>query len=215
MAEDLSDTIQLMFKLIHDEEGTSVSNRSLAWCVLSNAIGSTAAPNWRAAPFPFVATESGGQSIGDYTFNQILDRALNDCDSSEEGPSNASLRQSAGAFLYNSLRYLISTDDAGTGYIDGGDDVRESTELSEGILTILLGCIEQLQNENDITTMQRLYMTVGQILKSHQHGKMAADLVNDLGLMDDDEIRRGKKRGGKEVEGLADEVAFLLRANVA
>jgi hypothetical protein len=215
MADDLSQTIQLMTKLVHDEEDTSdksEANRSMAWCVLSNAIGAT---NGAAFALGYKNEESSDgrrndQSTGGYSFNQIVDRALKDCDSVKESPWNACLRQSAVAFLYNSARYLTINGGAGTDKVSGGDD-EHAFELSECIVSILLGCIEHMQSENDATTMQRLYMTVGQILVSRAYGKAATTLVNDLGLMDAEVIRSAKMRGGKEAEELANEVAALLR----
>jgi hypothetical protein len=216
----LSEATQLMAKLVHDEEGTSATNRAIAWCVLSNAIGSSTPTKLQAAAFAFGDVEGNhnidgshrcDDKICEYSFNQILDRALNDCDSLKERPSSSSVRQSAVAFLYNSSRYLTFNCDTGPNKIDGDKDDHGSLELSESMVSILLGCIEYLQTESDAITLQRLYMTVGQILISH--GKMASNLIRDLGLMDEEEIRRGKEKGDKVVEGLADEVASILRRN--
>ena len=220
----LSQTIQLMAKLVHDENDTSAANRAMAWCVLSNAIGSSAPHNWHVAAFTLGDSEEddfGGSGDHDrsacgFSFNQILDRALNDCDSSKDSSSNtsqSSLRQSAVAFLYNSSRYLTIDGDVGTSKFEGGDDVDEAIELSESMVSILLGCVEHLQTENDATTMLRLYMTVGQMLISRSYGKTATNLLCDLGMMNEEDIRRGKERGGTVVEGLANEVAALLRGN--
>ena len=103
--------------------------------------------------------------------------------------------------------------DVGTSKFEGGDDVDEAIELSESMVSILLGCVEHLQTENDATTMLRLYMTVGQMLISRSYGKTATNLLCDLGMMNEEDIRRGKERGGTVVEGLANEVAALLRGN--
>ncbi|KAL3756061.1 hypothetical protein ACHAWU_002640 [Discostella pseudostelligera] len=211
----LAQTMQLMMKLVHDEEDTSdksEANRSMAWCVLSNAIGATNGATFALGCENEESSDGlrNDQSTGGYSFNQIVDRALKDCDSSKEKPWNAYLRQSAVAFLYNSARYLTFNDDAGTDKLSEGDD-EHAFELSECIVSVLLGCIEHMQSENDATTMQRLYMTVGQILVSRAYGRAATTLVNDLGLMDEEVMRSAKLRGGNEVEGLASEVAALLR----
>jgi hypothetical protein len=218
----LSETNQLMAKLVHDEEGMSAANRAMAWCVLSNAIGSSTPSKLHAAAFAFGDVERN-DDIGDsrrcddkiceYSFNQVLDRALNDCDSLKEHPSSSSVRQSAAAFLYNSSRYLTFNCDMGPNNVDGDKNENGGLELSESMVSILLGCIEHLQTESDAITSQRLYMTVGQILISRPYGKMASNLIHDLGLMDEEEIQRGKEMGDKVVEGLADEVASILRRN--
>jgi len=162
----------------------SQATRSMAWCVLSNAMGSAQPPDWNVS----ASTESD-------KFSQMIDRALSDCDPKYAAPSTPShiqLRQSAAAFLYNSSRRCAENCNA---------------ELSEGTMSILLGCLEHLHSETDVTTMQRLYMATGQLLKSNTSGKTAAGLVKDLGLVDE-KISKGKH---KEVEALAKEVTALLR----
>ncbi|KAL7533857.1 hypothetical protein ACHAXR_007869 [Thalassiosira sp. AJA248-18] len=193
-SEERSQSTQLVANLIFGDKLSSVATRSMAWCVLSNAMGSTQHSDSNVP--------SGKNS---YKFNQTIDRALSDCDPSKDGassPSQVSLRQGASAFLYNSSRYL-TIDSGGT-----GDDAAEDdgTDLSEGMMSILLGCLEHLNEETDVTTMQRLYMAVGQLLKSRKFGETAVNLVKDLGLVDDG-IGKGKR---KEVEDLAMEVAALL-----
>lgn len=180
---------QMVANLILEGKVTSLATRSMAWCVLSNAMGSTQLPGWVAS--------TGTNS---HDFIQAIERALGDCDPSTDGASSAthiSLRQSVAAFLYNSSREMTINNDAND----------SSTELSEGMMSILLGCLEHLNEETDVTTMQRLYMAVGQLLKSPKFGETAASLVKDLGLIDDD-IGNGKV---KEIESLAKEVASLLR----
>lgn len=204
MKDIISQTIQLMATLVYDEEGTSVANRAMAWCVLSNAIGSNAPVNWHSAAFALGDVDKGDRcEICEYSFNQILDRALYDCDSSKESSSSTSLRQSAAAFLYNSSIYLTININE-----------HEGLELSECLVCILLGCVEHLQTESDATTMQRLFMTMGQMLTSRSFGFTAATLLCDLGMMDEEVTYRCKNRGGKIVEGLANEVAAILRSTI-
>ena len=159
-----TESTKLVASLIIDGKLKS-SAISMAWCVLSNAMGSNNPPNFDLAP--------------------IIDQALSDCDCSKD----KALRQSSAAFIYNVSRCL--TKEASS---DG--------ELSEGDMSILLGALENLQEEPDAETAKRLYMATGQILKSNAS---AVSLVNELGLMDG-EIARGKM---KEVESLASEVASL------
>jgi len=159
-----TESTKLVASLIIDGKLKS-STISMAWCVLSNAMGSNNPPKLDLAP--------------------IIDQALSDCDCSKD----KALRQSSAAFIYNVSRCL--TKEASS---DG--------ELSEGDMSILLGALENLQEEPDAETAKRLYMATGQLLKSNAS---AVSLVNELGLMDG-EVARGKM---KEVESLASEVASL------
>eukprot|EP00579_Thalassiosira_antarctica_P004795 CAMPEP_0201884270 /NCGR_PEP_ID=MMETSP0902-20130614/16850_1 /ASSEMBLY_ACC=CAM_ASM_000551 /TAXON_ID=420261 /ORGANISM="Thalassiosira antarctica, Strain CCMP982" /LENGTH=501 /DNA_ID=CAMNT_0048413203 /DNA_START=50 /DNA_END=1555 /DNA_ORIENTATION=- len=184
--EEPSQSAQHVAKLLLEDKLKTLPTRSMAWCVLSNAMGSTQPPDWDVS----TGTDS------------LIDRALSDSDPSKDGvssPSHVSLRQSAAAFLYN----LTICNDGGT------DDAVENgnTELSEGVMSILLGCLEHLHEEADVTTCKRHYMAIGQLLKSRRFGETAVGLVKDLGLVDE-EIGKGKN---KEVEGLAKEVAVLLQ----
>lgn len=173
-----SQSTQLVASLLIENKLASFANRSMAWCVLSNAIGSSLPPAW---------------SVTDtQKFVQLVEKALSDCDcSKDDAQQNIPLRQSAAAFLYNSARHLT----IGTA---GGD---ESDELPETTMSILLGCIDHIQEETDVTTLQRLYMATGQLLKSSNN---AVRLVKDLGMVDN---LSGRK---KEVEGLAKEIRSLL-----
>ncbi|KAL9183818.1 hypothetical protein ACHAXT_004674 [Thalassiosira profunda] len=182
-SEESTQSGQLVASLIIEEKLSSLANRSMAWCVLSNAVGSAQPPNWK--------------DVEGHTLIQVIEKALSDCDPSKDGassPTHASLRQSAAAFLYNSSIYLTVASD-------------ESGDMSDCMMSILLGCLEHIHEQKDATTIQRMYMAVGQLLKSKEFGETAVELVKDLGLLDG-EIATGK--GHKEVEGLAREVAALL-----
>ncbi|KAL3794990.1 hypothetical protein ACHAW5_002159 [Stephanodiscus triporus] len=189
MTEARTHSFQLVAKLLLEEKLSSLANRSMAWCVLSNAMGSTKSPD----RIVFDGTDN-------YKLIQVVDRALHDCDFSKVGTST-SLRQSAGAFLYNASLHL-TCNDKGKGEIEGGGNA----ELSEEQLAILLGCLEHLQDETDDTTIHRLLMAIGALLKSSKFGKTAANLVNDLGLLDE---KIGKGKSGN-VEALVREIAALL-----
>ena len=133
-------------------------------------------------------------------FAGVIDRALYDCGASKDGGST-SLRQSAAAFLYNASLYL-------TLKVDRNGDIDTTTvELSEDHMSILLGCLEQIQDETDVTTLQRLLMAAGSFLKSPKLGKIAATLVNELGLLDEN-LATGKSA---EVDLWVKEVAGLVR----
>mmetsp|Transcript_17424 Transcript_17424/g.32655 ORF Transcript_17424/g.32655 Transcript_17424/m.32655 type:complete len:498 (+) Transcript_17424:207-1700(+) len=183
--EEQSQSTQLVANLLMEDELKSLATRSMAWCVLSNAIGSTQPPDWE--------NSVGNDSI---KLTQVIDQALSDSNPTKDGassPKNMSLRQSAAAFLYNSARVV-------------SDDGNDGTELSEGMMSILLGCFEHLHEETDVISSKRHYMAVGQLLKSHKFGETAVELVKDLGLVDG-EISIGTNDG---LAGLAKEVAVLL-----
>jgi hypothetical protein len=187
--ETWAHSVQLVAKLLLEDKLSSIANRSMAWCVLGNAMGSIESPD------SIVFADSG-----DYNLMQVVDRALHDCGSLKE-TSTITLRQSAGAFIYNASRYLTLE-----GVCNGEVENDGSAELSEEQMAILLGCLEHLQDETDSTSMQRLLMATGELLKSHRFGKTAANLVNDLGMLDKN-IGNGK---GVHVEALAKEVTAML-----
>lgn len=174
-----------------DGEGTS-STTQTTYQTVTNLLFDNKQTNAVRSMVWCVLSNAIGSNVPPYNFIQVIDQALSDCDSSKD----VSLRQSAAAYLYNSSRYLTIDNDIGD----------ESSDLSEGMMSILLGCLEHLQEESDVTTMQRIYMSIGQFMKSSKYGQTAISLVRDLGLYDGD-IAKGKT---KEVEGLAREVAVLL-----
>ncbi len=184
-----SESIELVADLLLDDKLGSSTNCSLAWCVLSNVIGSKQLPSW-------ATTEGNGQSS---KFLQLVDRAVNDCDPSS---SDAKIRGSASAFLYNTARQLTG-DSNGTDGTDGSNG-----ELSEATMSILIGCLEKLGNgeTDDVTLITRLYMCIGQILAN---SKTAVLLVKDLGMADVIGNESHHKLS-KDVQTLSKEVASLL-----
>ena len=165
----------------------SLANQSMAFCVLSNAIGSNNnVPSWM---------KNDGEDSE--MFLQLIDVALKSCDSTVHGASTTpqtSLRQSTVAFLYNVSRKLAEGDGDGT------------DELSEATMSILIGCTENIGDETDSTTLTRKYLCVGQLLRSKKFGKTAVGLVRDLGIVD--EGFSSKATG--DVGALAAEVSSLL-----
>ncbi|EJK64077.1 hypothetical protein THAOC_15223 [Thalassiosira oceanica] len=137
----------------------SLENLSLAYCVLSNAIGAQT-PKWVDSDID--------------KFQQLIDRAMVDCDNSKECPSThvqISLRQMAAAFIYNSSRLV------------GSKNTKQHVdELSEVEMSILIGCLERLQTETDEVTTDRLYMALGELFKSKSLGQAAISLTKDLGM---------------------------------
>ncbi|KAL7520198.1 hypothetical protein ACHAWX_004944 [Stephanocyclus meneghinianus] len=179
--------------LLNDDNKLSLSNQCMAFCVLSNAIGSNnEVPTW--------TRNENGRGESDF-FLQVIDQALRCCDPTVMGSSSSghvSLRQSAAAFLYNVARKLAEGKSEGD---------RESDGLSEATMSILIGCIENIGEEKDVTTLKRRFLCLGQLLKSPSFGKAAASLAGDLGLVDDGFCI---STTNEEVNYLAKEVASLL-----
>lgn len=185
---DESQSSEFVADLLLKNESVTMSTRSMAWCVLSNSFGAKQLPAW---------TTDGDHQSG--KFLQLVDRAVNDCDpivADAPAPSHKALRQSAIAFLYNTSRRLTS----------GGTDGK--SELTEAIMSILIGCLENLSEETDSISIVRRYMCIGQILKSQQFGTTAVGLTKDLGMLDADMIRSASH--DEAVEKVAKEVASLL-----
>lgn len=163
----------------------TLATRSMAWCVLSNALGSTQPPEWK-----------------DDALARVIDLALRDADPTSDeasSKSHVSLRQSAAAFLYNATIICISSEKY------GASDGTDGAELSEGGTSILLGCLEHVRSESNDTALERHCMAVGQLLKSSD---AAVALVKDLGLVEPADFCAGK---GEGVVGLAREVVSLLQ----
>ncbi|KAL7471587.1 hypothetical protein ACHAXS_011883 [Conticribra weissflogii] len=172
----------------------SATTKSMAWCVLSNAIGSKNPPSWLGD-----LSESANEE-----YLRLIDLALNDgnpISDASSSSSNISLRQSAIAFLYNVSRHLAQGE--GKKASQGG----ENDELSETTMAILIGCLENLNEEKDAVSLTRRYMCVGQLLKAKRFGKTAIGLVRDLGLFDG---VCNNCENGSDLNGLAKEVAKLL-----
>jgi len=194
--EEISQSTEFVADLLLENKLESLSNRAMAWCVLSNAIGMKHLPSWTRS------SEENNQSQSE-KFLQLIDGAVNDCDPSAADastPPHQSMRQSACAFLYNTSYQLTSgrNDDSSDG----------NNELSEAIMSILIGCLENLSEETDSTSITRRYMCIGQILKSRDFGKTAVGLTKDLGMLDFDMIRNASH--DKAVEKIVKEVTSLL-----
>lgn len=185
--EEYSQSTEVVADMLIQNKCTSLSTRSMAWCVLSNAFGSKKLPSW---------TSSEGNNNSE-KFLQLIDRAINDCDPS----AHEKLRQSATGFLYNTARLTTDTN-AQHSASDG------SSELSEATMSLLIGCLENLSEESDSIAVTRRYMTLGQILISKEFGKTASSLIRDLGLADANMIRNISHN--VEVKNLAEEVASLM-----
>ena len=186
--------------LLDDDKATNLATRSMAWCVLSNAAGSTNPPP--------CLSPSGNNTHE--TLLPLIDAALSDCNPPSSTDvstlqSNISLRQSASAFLYNVSRSLAGSNSANN---NAGDN-SGNEELSEATMAILIGCLENIGEEKDAMTLTRRCMCLGQLLKARKYWRTAVELVRDLGLVDEVNAVCGGANGG-EVDGLAKEVVLLL-----
>jgi hypothetical protein len=178
-------------KLVADlllEGKLSLANQSMAFCVLSNGIGSQSnVSSWMKS------NEEDSEIL-----LQLIDVALRSCDPTVDGASttpHVSLRQSAAAFLYNLARRL------------GEGDGDRTEEITEATMSILIGCIENIADEKDSTTLKRRYLCIGQLLRSKKFGKTVSGLVRDLGMVDDEFCN---SKIDSEIDALAKEVSSLL-----
>jgi len=173
---------------------SSATTKSMAWCVLSNAVGSKNPPNWFDG-----LSESTNEK-----FLRLIDLALNDGNPTSDASSSQtdiSLRQSAVAFLYNVSHQLAHREGS------KAPQAEENEELSEAVMAILIGCLENLMEEKDVVSLTRRYMCLGQLLKAKRFGKNAIGLVRDLGLFDGVCEHREYY---SDLDSLAKEVANLL-----
>ena len=160
--EGKTHSVQLVAKLLLEGKLPSIASCSMGWCILCNAMGSTKSPN----SIVFAGTDN-------YKLIQVINRALHECDSSMDG-TLFPLRQSTGAFLYNTSRHFTINKE-GDGDIKGAGNAR----LSKEQMANLLGSLQHLQDKIDVICLQRLLMATGELLKLHKFGKTVASLVNE------------------------------------
>jgi len=177
---------------------TNTALKSMAWCVLSNAIGS------------FGSEENATAARGGVHWDEYIDAAIGEL----SGENRVEIRQSAAAFLYNFMLYLNKVcsskndDDASTNEAAIGD-----SQVSDLHVMILCGVLEGLVEETDTTVLTRKLLIVGKVVSNntnaaengHGHGNgnghespkdgnasgsglgindIAASLVVDLGYID-------------------------------
>lgn len=175
-----------------DEEfGNNHAVRSMAWCTLSNAMGTDFGASFLRQDLAL----RGG----------LVDAALLDISSSQQ--PRVEVRQSALAYLYNVAHDMSMSPQVGD----------NNAELSDAIVTLLCGMIEGMDEETNATARLRRLLIVGKILKPN-HGKIdasAKSLVNDLGFVDSIASLRnangtGKDNDEKIATDVAAEVCLLL-----
>jgi len=161
-----------------EDQSSAVNNaavRSMAWCVLSNAVGSD-----KNEIVITLNTEEG-------TLEKLVDAAL--LDLVPERQKRVEVRQSASTFLYNLIIANKSLGIAECNIDRGGD------EIPDMVVTLLCGVMDGLNDEPDLTTKMRRVLVVGKILfpiygEESKQGTgigvntTAVSLVNNLGFTD-------------------------------
>jgi len=132
------------------------TTRAMAWCVLSNALGSS--------------IEKGQcQCFSDEILQSFVDLATDNLSEVE----HVDVRRGAAAFLYNLA--LLLTD-----RID-----HETEDVSDLQVTILCGVVEAVMDETDVEVAKRIMLVVGKIIKPCQNvNSAAAMLIVDLGYLE-------------------------------
>lgn len=148
--------------------------RSMAWCVLSNALGSSARTQATTEP-----------TVGDAAaLEKLVDAALLDIVPGTQ--PRVEVRRSASAFLYNLIVPGGEVDVGGGGGAD---------EIADIVVALLCGVTEGLDGEPDSTTRIRRTLVVGKILCPPANegvgrgsgfglNETAVRLVNNLGFAD-------------------------------
>jgi len=153
----------------------SAAVRSMAWCALSNAIGSD-----QNQIVTTLYTDQG-------TLEKLVDAAL--LDLVPERQTRVEVRQSASTFLYN-----LIIKDKSLGIAESNNDMG-GDEISDMVVTLLCGVMDGLNDEPDLTTKIRRVLVVSKILfpisdEESEQGTgirvntTAVNLVNNLGFTD-------------------------------
>lgn len=160
------------------------SSRAMAWCVLSNFIGS-------------------GHKIDTTSkfFQSVTDMALQDLHI--ENQDRVEVRQSAAAFLYNAVLHMYSDSSSNL------KNDKEDVELEDLVVSLLCGTLESIANESDATTKTRTLLVLGKVISKHSGTNDAAkQLVLDLGY--NNSISSLKSDSNTSIQRLATEINMLL-----
>jgi hypothetical protein len=185
----LLDTMIAMRPFIADKS-LKATTRAMAWCVLSNALGS--------------AIESGQRRwFSEEIMQSFVDLATDNI----SGADHVDVRRGAAAFLYNLALFLNDKKDSDS-----------SRDLSDLQVTILCGVIEAVMDEIDVEVSKRIMLAVGKIIKPYQKiNGAAATLLLDLGYIETlQAVRRGKivsqQASGTVIGELANEIMETIRS---
>lgn len=163
------------------EKSQKAVMRAMAWCVLSNALGSFKEGQCHCV------SEEVLQSFADLATTNI----------SENDPVD--VRRGAAAFLYNLALFLNDRNG------------NESRDISDLQVTIICTVTEGLLDETDVEVATRIMLVIGKIVKpSRNMNDAAATLLADLGYIDVISAVRSSTitslERGDAVRKLADEI---------
>ena len=223
----------------HDEQIASrnkkvAANRSMFWCLMSNAIGNefnnlcVTNVNDTTSSFFQQITSKHEHFLQNLVELSIMDLSFDSTTTSATNSHQNSVRESASAFLYNFILAAFYNDTSiGIHYSHHQDD-KNNEVLSDILVTIICGIIEGLDTQlNDVTTTMRKLLVIGKIVKSkfHQgvHNKdlitsVSVSLLIDLGCEDllSSMIKDEKdlsKNLSMQFFNLAKEIIVLLQAS--
>jgi len=131
-------------------KNTNTALKAMAWCVLSNAIGS------------FSSTESATAARGVVHWDEYIDAAIGEL----SGENRVEIRQSAAAFLYNLMLYVNNKLCSSNVGASATEAVLGDSQVSDLHVMILCGVLEGLVEETDSTVLTRKLLTVGKIVRN-------------------------------------------------
>jgi hypothetical protein len=163
--------------------------RAMAWCVLSNALGSVQVGQCDCF------SEEVLQSFADLATTNI----------SENDP--VEVRRGSAAFLYNLVLFLNDKNE---------NESRDVSDLQVGIICTVT---EGLLDEKDVEVATRIMLVIGKIVKPCRNiNNAAATLLADVGCIDTLTTVRTSKitslERGDVVRELADEIAQTVSSQI-
>ena len=181
----------------HNPYLTHIPLRCMAWCTLSNALVNPSQYT-QSLDLKYLLEQDSLVGSNNNSITNLVERAIGDISSDRK-----EIRQAASAFLCN-LIHVISTQSKYR-----SKKTQNLSELSEWIVTVLVGSLDNLDSELDDTTKLRRLLIVAKIL--HLYGRAASQLVKDLGFgetLKDIRLKYGKN--GNDIHKLIDEIILVL-----
>ena len=171
------------------EKSQKGAMRAMAWCVLSNALGSVQVGQCDCF------SEEVLQSFADLATTNI----------SENDP--VEVRRGSAAFLYNLVLFLNDKNE---------NESRDVSDLQVGIICTVT---EGLLDEKDVEVATRIMLVIGKIVKPCRNiNNVAATLLADVGCIDTLTTVRTSKitslERGDVVRELADEIAQTVSSQI-
>jgi len=178
------DILTPLMEAIKNNFITSSSNKalkSMAWCVLSNAVGSTVAK---------------GVVCG-VQWDEYIDAAIGEL----SGENRIEIRQSAAAFLYNFMLYVNAS---------ANEAVLSDSQVSDLHVMILCGVLEGLVEETDSTVLTRKLLIVGKILRNNHNGAENGNGNNNRQELSSSKDSNGNGNTSVSGSGINDIAASLV-----